>query len=198
MARILVLAVCLSVCVFGCKKTETKPTPGTSLGVPTSNVDYPDWVLNPAQDSSKDQNALYGVGFVSGVSNRALAFSAAENRAVAKIQRTFQVYIEGMMEDYMQSTVAGEMTSSEEQNIINTQRTIIDGSISGVIVTNRWVDPSENTVYVQVKLDYETFEAYLDKMNVINEKVKIYVQNNAKKAFDDLDQILDKRRGLSQ
>jgi hypothetical protein len=197
MTRILVLSVCLMVCVFGCK-TAKKPTPSASLGVPSSNVVYPDWVLNPAQDSSKDKNALYGVGFVSGVSNRALAFSAAENRAVAKIQRTFQVYVEGMMEDYMQSTVAEDMTSSEEQNIINTQRTIIDGSLSGVIVTNRWVDPSENTVYVQVKLDYETFETYLDKMNVINEKVKIYVQNNAKKAFDDLDQVLDKRRGLSQ
>ena len=198
MTRTLVLAVCLAVCVFGCKKTETKPTPSTSLGVPSSNVEYPEWVLNAAQDTSKDQDALYGVGFVSGVSNRALAFSAAENRAVAKIQRTFQVYVEGMMEDYMQSTVAGDMTSSEEQNIINTQRTIIDGSLSGVIVTNRWVDPTENTVYVQCKLDYETFETYLDKMNVINEKVKVYVQNNAKKAFDDLDKILDKRRGLSQ
>jgi len=197
MTRILVLAVCLSVCVFGCKSAK-KPTPATSLGVPSSDVDYPDWVLNAAQDSSKDKKALYGVGFVSGVSNRALAFSAAENRAVAKIQRTFQVYIEGMMEDYMQSTLAGEMTSSEEQNITNTQRTIIDGSLSGVIVTNRWVDPSDSTVYVRVKLDYETFEAYLDKMNVINEKVKIYVQNNAQRAFDDLDQVLDKRRGLSQ
>ncbi len=197
MTRILVLAVCLAVCVLGCKSAK-KPTPATSLGVPSSDVEYPGWVLNAAQDSTKDKKSLYGVGFVSGVQNRALAFSAAENRAVAKIQRTFQVYVEGMMEDYMQSTLGGEMTSSEEQNITNTQRTIIDGSLSGVIVTNRWVDPSDSTVYVQVKLDYETFEAYLDKMNVINEKVKIYVQNNAKKAFDDLDQVLDKRRGLSQ
>ncbi|MCP4451956.1 MAG: hypothetical protein GY809_10870 [Planctomycetes bacterium] len=197
MARICMLSLCLAICVVGCK-TSKKPTPASSLGVPSSDVEYPEWVLNAAQDSGKDKNALYGVGFVSGVKNRALAFTAAENRAVAKIQRTFQVYIEGMMEDYMQSTLAGEMTSSEEQNIKNTQRTIIDGSLSGVIVTNRWVDPSDNTVYVQVKLDYETFETYLDKMNVINEKVKVYVQNNAKKAFDDLDKVLDKRRGLSQ
>ena len=54
MTRILVLAACLSVCVLGCK-TAKKPTPGTSLGVPSSNVDYPDWVLNAAQDSSKDK-----------------------------------------------------------------------------------------------------------------------------------------------
>jgi hypothetical protein len=99
------------------------------------------------------------------------------------------------MEDYMRSTTAGEMIdTSEEQDIMNATRTVIDQSLSGVVVTNRFIDPEDGTVYVRAKLDLEMFEEYLNKANAIDAKMKEYIKNNSKEAFNKLDSTLENQR----
>lgn len=164
--------------------------PENSMGDVSANL--PDWVLNPKQIEGDD---LYGVGIASGIQNKALAIETAENRGIADIARVFRVNIEAMMEDYMRSTTAGEMIDTEEeQDIMNATRTVIDQSLSGVVVTNRFIDPDDGTVYVRVKLDLEMFEDFLNKANAIDAKMKEYIKNNAREAFNKLDSTLEQQR----
>jgi hypothetical protein len=103
----------------------------------------------------------------------------------------FRVEIEAMMEDYSSSTLSGDLNSSEEQNISNVQRTLIDQNLSGVVIVNRFVDDG-GSVYVRAKLDFETFEKNLEKLNTIDLKMKEYVRKNAEETFGRLDAQIKK------
>ena len=80
---------------------------------------------------------------------------------------------------------------SEEQNITNVQRTLIDQNLSGVVISNIFVD-DEESVYVRAMLDFETFEKDLEKLNTIDLKMKEYVKRNAEDAFGRLDAQIQK------
>lgn len=184
MKKVIFILMCISILLVGCgSEAPDKSTMGEDGG------DLPDWVLNPKQVDS--EKTIYGVGIVSGVKNKALAIKTAENRAVSSIARVFRVEIEAMMEDYASSTLSGDLNSSEEQNITNVQRTIIDQNLSGVVVVDRFVD-EDGSVYVRAKLDFETFEENLEKLNTIDLKMKEYVKKNAGEAFSRLDAQLQK------
>lgn len=185
MRNLIYILVCLSVVFTGCGGGGVDKT---SMG--EEGKDLPDWVLNPGQVGS--DNDIIGVGVVSGVRNKALAIKTAENRAIGSIARVFSAKIEGMMEDYMASTISGEMDSSEEQNIVNVQRTIINQSISGIYVDKRYIDDDDNTVYARARLDFDTFKENLEKLNEIDMAMKEYVQKNAEEAFKRLDVQIDK------
>jgi hypothetical protein len=180
------LVLLVGVSLF-CVSCGSNPPENTLGDVETD--DLPEWVLNPRQVEGGD---LYGVGITSGVRNKALAIKTSENRAIANIARVFEVKVEALMQDYMSSTLAEDMDSSEEQDIINAQRTLIDQSVSGIVIVNRYIDPEDGTVYVRARLDIETFEENLDKLNTISLKVKEYVKKNARQAFEELDEQLEK------
>ncbi len=97
-----------------------------------------------------------------------------------------------MMEDYMASTMSGEMDSSQEQNIITVHRTIVDQSISGTCVDKRYIGDDDNTVYARARLDFDTFKEKLEKVNEIDMAMKEYVQKNAEDAFQRLNARIDK------
>ncbi|MFO7915811.1 MAG: hypothetical protein R6U43_08970 [Candidatus Krumholzibacteriales bacterium] len=179
------ILVCLSLVLSGCGGGGVDKT---SMG--EEGKDLPDWVLNPGQFDSDDN--IIGVGVVSGVRNEALAMKTAENRAIGSIARVFHTRVEGIMEDYMASTISGEIDSSEEQNIINVQRTIVGQSTSGIYVDKRHIDEDDNTVYAMARLDFDTFRDNLEKLNEIDMAMKEYVQKNAEDAFKRLDVQIDK------
>ncbi|MDZ7859825.1 MAG: LPP20 family lipoprotein [Candidatus Krumholzibacteriota bacterium] len=184
MKNVISVLMCFAILFVGCgSEAPDKSTMGKDSG------DLPDWVLNPKQVDS--EKTIYGVGIVSGVKNKALAIKTAENRAISSIARVFRVEVEAMMEDYASSTLSGDLNSSEEQDITNVQRTLIDQSLSGVVVENRFVD-EDGSVYVRAKLDFETFEKNLEKLNTIDLKMKEYVKSNAEEAFGRLDVQIEK------
>ncbi|MBD3178684.1 MAG: hypothetical protein GF417_03280 [Candidatus Latescibacteria bacterium] len=185
MRKLFYLFIAISLLASGCGGGGVDKT---SMG--EEGRDLPDWVLNPGQVGS--DNDIIGVGVVSGVRNKALAIKTAENRAIGSIARVFRTRVEGMMEDYMASTLSGDMDSSEEQNIVNVQRTIIDQSISGIYVDKRYIDDDDNTVYARARLDFDTFRENLEKLNEIDMAMKEYVQKNAQDAFKRLDAQIDR------
>ncbi|MCD6378845.1 LPP20 family lipoprotein [bacterium] len=176
--------MCITILLVGCGSDAPDKS---TMGKDGENL--PDWVLNPKQVDS--EKTIYGVGIASGVRNKALAIRTAENRAISSIARVFRVEIEAMMEDYSSSTLSGDLNSSEEQNISNVQRTLIDQNLSGVVIVNRFVDDG-GSVYVRAKLDFETFEKNLEKLNTIDLKMKEYVRKNAEDAFGRLDAQIKK------
>src|SRR3990170_3300551 len=153
----------------------------------------PDWVMKgSAAFNEGGSRVFYGVGAVSGVKNKPLARTAAENRARAEIGKIFETYTASLMRDYMASTtggaaVTGDSATSEEQHIEQAVKTFSATTLSGVIIIDHWVDPSDGTVYALAKLDLDGFKNSLDKAKELNSEVRDFVRKNAEKAFDKLE-----------
>lgn len=148
----------------------------------------PTWVVRGSGAFEEDgKKVFYGVGMVSGIGNRALARTTAENRGRAELQKIFRTYSASLMRDYMASTTAGDMTASaEEQHVEQAVKTFSKGTLSGVLVIDHWLDPSDGTNFALVKLDLDYFGSSLDKMKELDAKTRDFVRANAAKMFDTL------------
>ena len=153
----------------------------------------PAWVTKgSAAFNDQGSRVFYGVGAVSGVKNKPLARTAAENRARAEIGKIFETYTASLMRDYMASTtggaaVTGDSATSEEQHIEQAVKTFSATTLSGVIIIDHWVDPSDGTVYALAKLDLDGFKNSLDKAKELSSEVRDFVRKNAEKSFDRLE-----------
>ena len=153
----------------------------------------PAWVTKgSAAFNDNGVRVFYGVGSVSGVKNKSLARTAAENRARAEVGKIFETYTASLMRDYMASTTGGaevnaKSATSEEQHIEQAVKTFSATTLNGVIIIDHWVDPSDGTVYALVKLDMDGFKNSIDKAKELNSEVRDFVRKNADKAFDRLE-----------
>ena len=156
----------------------------------------PEWVRKGAGAFlNKGDKAFYGVGSVSGVMNKSLARTTADNRARAELAKVFETYSASLMRDYAASTTAGDFKkTSEEQNIEQAVKTFSAATLSGVVIIDHWTDPQDNTIYSLAKLDLENFKETLNKMKELNAEVRDFVRKNADKAFEKLESEEQKRQ----
>ena len=70
-----------------------------------------------------DRQVFYGVGIASGIKNRALLISTADNRARAEIAKTLDTYVAYLAKDYMAATSSNE-ESTEEQHVEQALKTL--------------------------------------------------------------------------
>ena len=159
----------------------------------------PDWVVK-GSGAFKDvgENVFYGVGAVTGVRNKPLSFTTADNRARAEIAKVFEAYSTSLMRDYAASTVGGgaiteTSTTSEEQYIEQTVKTFSAATLSGVMIIDRWIDSSDDTVYALARLDVQGFKNSVEKIKELNAEVREHVKKNAERAFDKLAEEEEKR-----
>jgi hypothetical protein len=152
----------------------------------------PEWV-NKGSGAFKDATGgdlFYGVGMASGIRNRALAVTAADDRARAEIAKVMNTYVATLTKSYMASTTAGDMNkSSEEQHVQSTMKTFAQFTLHGAMPVDHWVDRSDkaNPIYYSlVKLDMAAVQQSLNDSKELDAKVKDYVKANAEKAFDEL------------
>lgn len=152
----------------------------------------PAWVIK-GSGAFKDsgEQVFYGVGAVTGINNKPLAVTSAENRARAEVAKVFQTYSASLMKDYAASTTGGaaitsETPTSEEQHVEQAIKTFSAVTLSGVMIVDRWEDPNNATIYSLARLDLKDFEDQVKKMQELNASVKAYVKENAQRAFDDL------------
>lgn len=156
-----------------------------AVAAPVAAFAGPAWV-NQGSGAFKD-GSFYGVGIASGIKNRALAIDTADNRARAKIAEVFNTYLAKLSKDYMASTTAGDMgSSSEEQNVTTTLKSVTKMELSGAMPIDHWRDPSDGSVYSLVKLDLAAVKTTLESARQLNAQVRDYVKANAEKAFDEL------------
>jgi hypothetical protein len=160
----------------------------------------PPWVVkgSGAFKDAGDQ-VFYGVGAVTGMHNKPLAVTTAENRARAEVAKVFQTYSASLMKDYAASTTGGaaitaDNPTSEEQHVEQTIKTFSAVTLSGVKIVDRWDDPNDGTIYSLARLDLKDFEDQVKKMQELNANVKAYVKENAERAFDDLSAEEDRHR----
>lgn len=149
----------------------------------------PEWV-NKGSGAFKDtagKQVFYGVGIVSGVRNRALAVTAADDRGRAEIAKIMNSYVTTLTKDYMASVTAGDMSkSSEEQMVSSTMKNFAKFTLHGATPVEHWKDPSDGTLFALVKLDMAAVQDSLAQSKDLDAKVRDYVKANAEKAFDEL------------
>ena len=157
-------------------------------GKGTKAVEEPDWVIRGSGAFEGESGRIfYGVGAASGIRNKALARTTADNRARAEVQKVFRTYSASLMKDYMASTTAGDFSAtSEEQHVENAVKTFSAGTLSGVEIVNHWTDPSDGTIYALARLNMDAFKDALNKMQELDAEVRDYVRQNAERAFDNL------------
>jgi len=155
----------------------------------------PAWVTQgSAAFKDSETKVFYGVGSVTGVKNKPLARTAAENMARVEIGKVFETYTASIMRDYMAFTtggasVTGSTSASEGQYIEQAVKTFSAVTLSGVMIIDHWRDPADGTVYALSKLDINNFKNSLNKAKELNSEVRDFVRKNAEKAFDKLELV---------
>jgi len=138
--------------------------------------------------------AFYGVGIVTGIDNPALLRQTGDNRARGEVAKLFDTYIAAMMKDYQRSTTAGDFkASAEEQDVVSAQKTITEVTLRGVEIRDHWTNPQNGALYCLAILDLNNIARNLGDAQGLNARIRDYVRDNARKAFEDLDRELGKR-----
>jgi len=155
----------------------------------------PAWVNKGSGAFDVDKGKVfYGVGIASGIKNRALLVSTADNRARAEIAKELETYVAVLAKDYMASTTAGEMTtSSEEQHVEQALKTFTKTTLHGARIIDHWRDPADGSLFSLCEMDLFAFKNALDDYKELDAKVRDYVKENAEKMHKQLEGMEKKR-----
>jgi len=178
-----ILAVLLGVGILflsGCAGPAPAPAP---------IAQGPAWVNKGSGAFDTDKGKVfYGVGVSSGIKNRALAITTADNRARAEIAKILETYVAVLAKDYMASTTAGDMSaSSEEQHVEQALKTFTKATLHGARIIDHFRDPADGTLFSLCELDLFAFKDAMDKHKELDAKVRDYVRKNAEKMHDQLE-----------
>ncbi len=152
----------------------------------------PDWInKGSGAFSEKGGNIFHGVGAVTGIRNKPLAVTTADNRARAEIAKIFETYTASLMRDYAASTtggaqVTGASATREEQSVEQAIKTFSSATLSGVMIIDHWADSSDGTIYALARLDLDNFKNSAERLNELSASVRDYVRKNAERSFENL------------
>ena len=167
----------------GCVTSGPAPAPNPMV------AQAPEWV-NKGSGAFKDSGngmVFYGVGSVSGVRNRSLAITAADDRARAEVAKIMNTYVAALTKSYAASTMAGDPSkSSEEQHIESTMKSFAKFTLHGAIIVDHFKDDSDGTIFSLCKLDMAAVKKSLDESKDLDSKARDFVRTNAEKAFDEV------------
>ena len=151
----------------------------------------PEWTYKGSGAFDVDKGKVfYGVGIASGIKNKALLVSTADNRARAEVAKTLETYVAVLAKDYMASTTAGDMSaSSEEQHVEQALKTFSKTTLHGAAIVDHWQDPKDMTMYALCELDLFAFKEALDNYKELDSKVRDYVRENAEKMHNELEEM---------
>ncbi|GAB4296060.1 MAG: hypothetical protein Kow0090_11090 [Myxococcota bacterium] len=153
-----------------------------------NNPDRPKWIdSGDGFRNDKHGKAFYAVG-AANLTNPQLRRDAADAQARANLARIFQSNIKSLVKIYVAETTAGDPNrSSEEQFTSEATKAFTYMDLSGAVIVERWYDPIEKVQYSLAMLDMENFQNQIGRMKELSATVRQAIQENAKKAFDELD-----------
>ena len=163
----------------------------------------PKWVTQKGAAFSGERRVFYGVGNAAALQNPSLRRRAAEGQARRDIAQTMQTYVAALQKQYMAETTAGDMSKqSVEQQVTDTMKQVTEATLVGAQIVEYWEHPQRNEAYALARLDLEQFldvmksyHAAVGQSKELDAKVREYVQKNAEKAHDDLNQELALKNG---
>jgi hypothetical protein len=181
----IIKSVCVLVAVgmlfaVGCGKKEPAPP-----------VAGPAWTYKGSGAFDVDKGKVfYGVGIASGIKNKALLFSTADNRARAEVAKVLETYVASLAKDYMASTTAGDMSaSSEEQHVEQALKSFTKTTLHGARIIDHWIDPGDGTLFALCEMDLLAFKEALNDYKELDAKVRDYVRENAEKLHGQLEEM---------
>lgn len=152
----------------------------------------PDWVnQGSGAFSERGGNVFHGVGAVTGIRNKPLAVTTADNRARAEIAKIFETYTASLMRDYAASItggaqVTGTSATSEEQSVEQAIKTFSSATLSGVIIIDHWTDTSDGTIYALARLDLDSVKSSAERLNELSASMRDHIRKNAERSFENL------------
>jgi len=180
------ILVAVGVLVFvGCAKKKPEPAPS---GAPPGS---PAWVYKGSGAFDVDKGKIfYGVGIASGIQNKALLFSTADNRARAEIAKILETYVALLAKDYMASTTAGDMSASaEEQHVEQALKTFTKTTLHGARIIDHWQDREDGSLFSLCELDLFAFREALSDYKELDSQVRDFVRDNAEKLHKQLKEM---------
>ncbi|MBW2122607.1 MAG: hypothetical protein JRH07_12295, partial [Deltaproteobacteria bacterium] len=130
----------------------------------------------------KKKKIFYGVGIASGISNKALLVSTADNRARAEVAKILETYVASLAKDYMASTTAGDMSASaEEQHVEQALKNFTKTTLHGARIVDHWRDPKDDSFFSLCEMDLLTFKEALNDYKELDSQVRDYVRENAER-----------------
>lgn len=177
------LALALLGGLLGCGTSSSKP----HNALQAEMVGAPKWVQGTCQSGLQNKKAMCGTGSVAGMTNIALARSAAEGRARTELARNLQARVKAMLEDYQAGTQGGpENKTASEQHIEDVSKQITDTTLSGTRREDTWISDS-GTLWALVVLDTDSFKDSLQNMKQLDERIRAAIVQRADNAFSELD-----------
>ncbi|MBX2811855.1 MAG: LPP20 family lipoprotein [Myxococcales bacterium] len=165
---------------------------GVATGAVTPNgpvVEYPEWVMKGSGAFGGEKRIFYGVGAASGIRNHALARTTAGGRARAELSKVFSTYSAYLMKDYSGSTTAGDMSASDEQQMVEQAiKTFSATTLTGVEIVDHWIHPTDGTIYALARMDVEGFEEMINRHRQLSAAVKERVKESSDAAFNELEE----------
>ena len=163
--------------------------------------DGPEWLIKGGKAFSGDKRAFYGVGSAGRVKNPSLMRKSAQAQARREIANQFKVYIAALNKQYLADITAGDGDAhSEEQAVTDTTKELTEATLQGVTIEEYWEHPERNEAYALARLDLDAFLEKVKNYNnakaeykELSEKVRKRIEQNAEKAFDELQGELDKQ-----
>jgi hypothetical protein len=127
------------------------------------------------------KTVFYGVGMISGVSNKALAVSSVDDRARVAIGETIETYVGKRAKDF-QGSSGNAKEDTSEQEITRAVMSNLAITLRGSIIVDRWTDPTDGVLYSLAKLDLNSVKSALPWLKGMSENE----QTNSDKDFADL------------
>ncbi len=153
----------------------------------TDNRELPLWIAQGPMAFPADLGkAFYGTGVASNIGNPSLLRESADNRAIAELGKTFEVYTSSLMNDYMASTTSNEK-AVEEQHVETVKKTVVKQTLNGVMIVDRCQDRQSGVFYSLARLDMAKFKDAITRKAELTERMKGYVRDNADKLLEKLE-----------
>ncbi len=190
----LCIAVLAANGLVGCASAPPpRPAPVAASPAPISQMKRdlegaPAWVKKGCGAFFGEKKKLVcGVGAIGGMTNPALARSAAEGRGRTEIARSLKVRCKSMLKDYQAAVQGGPGNKlSNEQYITDTSKQITDMTLSGTRLEDSWVSDG-GTFYALMVLDVEGFRDQVKTMQQLDEQVRQAIVERAEQSFAELD-----------
>jgi len=173
----------LALALVGCGSSPPKPQNALQAEL----VGAPKWASGACQLGLQNKKGICGTGSVSGMTNVALARSAAEGRARTELARSLQTRVKAMLKDYQAATQGGpgNLTASE-QHIEDVSKQITDQTLTGTRLEDTWIS-NAGTFWALVVLDTDAFKDSMNNMKQLDERMRAAIVKRADKAFSELD-----------
>jgi hypothetical protein len=169
--------------VLGCGSSPAKPQNALQAEL----VGAPQWAKVPCQTTLQDKKGVCGVGSISGMTNIALARSAAEGRARTDLARTLQVRVKAMLKDYQAATQGGpDNRTASELHVEDVSKQITDTTLAGTRLQDTWISDT-GTYWALVVLDTDAFKDSIQDMKQLDDRLRAAIAHRADQAFSELD-----------